>query len=51
MLNDEYKVIAKNTGKNVINLDSESESSCSSSDLEEMRMNLVKEILAAQQNA
>ena len=46
LLNEELKTLTKNSGKNVINLDSEADKS-SDSDLEEMRLQLVNEIMSA----
>ena len=45
LLNEELKILTKNSGKNVIDLDSEADKS-SDSDLEELRLRLVNEIMA-----
>ena len=47
LLNEELRIITKNSGKNVIELDSEPDES-SNSDLEELRLNMVNEIMSAQ---
>ena len=47
LLNEELRIIIKNSGKNVIELDSEPDES-SNSDLEELRLNMVNEIMSAQ---
>ena len=49
MINEDLKVLTKNSGKNVIELDSEPEKT-SESELEEMRLRLVNEIRAAQKS-
>ena len=46
MINEDIKVLTKNSGKNVIELDSEPEKT-SESELEEMRLRLVNEIRVA----
>ena len=48
ILNEELKILTKYSGKNVINLDSEAEKSSNSEELEEMRLQLVNEIMTAQ---
>ena len=47
MLNEELKLMIKNQGKNVIELDSSEESSEEESDIEETRKKLVIELMEA----
>ena len=50
LLNEEMKILTKNSGKNVIELDSEREET-SNSDLEELRLRMVNEIMAEQKSS
>ena len=50
LLNEEMKILTKNSGKNVIELDSEREET-SNSDLEELRLRMVNEIMSEQKSS